>query len=124
MNIAVQEFRLAGLAQACAFPGLAPRNTVTNSTKNPKVSCICRKQSNSGVCARLLQLCPTLQVYGPTGSCVHGILQARILAWVAMPSSRGSFDPGVEPMCPTLAGEFSITRATWEAPALGPQGRI
>ena len=25
------------------------------------------------------------------GSCVHGILQARILEWVAMPSSRGSW---------------------------------
>ena len=25
----------------------------------------------------------------PPGSCVHGILQARILEWVAMPSSRG-----------------------------------
>ena len=27
----------------------------------------------------------------PPGSSVHGILQARILEWVAMPSSRGSF---------------------------------
>ena len=26
----------------------------------------------------------------PPGYCVHGILQARILEWVAMPSSRGS----------------------------------
>ena len=25
------------------------------------------------------------------------ILQARILEWVAMPSSRGSSDPGIEP---------------------------
>ena len=29
----------------------------------------------------------------PPGSSVRGILQARILAWVAMPSSRGSFQP-------------------------------
>ena len=28
--------------------------------------------------------------YSPAGSSVHGILQARILEWVAMPSSRGS----------------------------------
>ena len=28
--------------------------------------------------------------YSPPGSSVHGILQARILEWVAMPSSRGS----------------------------------
>ena len=43
--------------------------------------------------AELLQLCPTLcnlMDYNPPGSFVHGILQARILEWVAMPSSRGS----------------------------------
>ena len=28
--------------------------------------------------------------FSPPGSSVHGILQARILEWVAMPSSRGS----------------------------------
>ena len=27
----------------------------------------------------------------PPGSSVHGVLQARILEWVAMPSSRGFF---------------------------------
>ena len=30
----------------------------------------------------------------PPGSSVHGILQARILEWVAMPSSRVSSQPG------------------------------
>ena len=29
----------------------------------------------------------------PSGSSVHGILQARILEWVAMPASRGSSPP-------------------------------
>jgi len=29
----------------------------------------------------------------PPGSSVHGILQARILEWIAMPSSRGSSQP-------------------------------
>ena len=29
----------------------------------------------------------------PPGSSVQGILQARILEWVAMPSSRGSSQP-------------------------------
>ena len=43
--------------------------------------------------AKLLQSCPTL--CDPTdcslpGSSVHGIIQARILEWVAMPSSKGS----------------------------------
>ena len=33
----------------------------------------------------------------PPGSCVHGILQARTLEWVAMPSSRALPDPRMEP---------------------------
>ena len=31
--------------------------------------------------------------FSPAGPSVHGILQARILEWVAMPSSRGSSQP-------------------------------
>ena len=45
-------------------------------------------------CAKLLQLCPTLwdpMDCRPPDSSVHGILQARILEWVAMPSSRWIF---------------------------------
>ena len=45
------------------------------------------------VCAELLQLCPTFcdsMDYSLAGSSVHGILQAKILEWVAMPSTRGS----------------------------------
>ena len=43
------------------------------------------------------------------GSSVHGILQARILEWVAMPSSGDLPDPGIElefPPSPALAGRF------------------
>ena len=43
--------------------------------------------------AKLLQSCPTLcdpRDLSLTGSSVHGILQARILEWVAVLSSRGS----------------------------------
>ena len=46
--------------------------------------------------AKSLQSCPTLcSPLGCSlpGSSVHGILQARILEWVAMPSSRGSSRP-------------------------------
>ena len=45
---------------------------------------------------KLLQLCPTLcdpVGCSPPGSYVHGILQARVLEWVAVSSSRGSFPP-------------------------------
>ena len=34
-----------------------------------------------------------LMDYSPPGSSVHEILQARILEWVSMPSSRGSSRP-------------------------------
>ena len=46
--------------------------------------------------AKSIQLCPTLcdpMDYSSPGSSVHGILQAKILEWVAMPSSRGSSQP-------------------------------
>ena len=49
------------------------------------------------VCALSLQLYSTLcdpMDCSPPGSSVLGILQARILEWVAMPSSRGSSLPG------------------------------
>ena len=39
-----------------------------------------------------LTLCDPMDC-SPPGSSVHGILQARILEWVAMPSSRGSSQP-------------------------------
>ena len=34
--------------------------------------------------------------YSLPGFSVHGILQARILDWVAIPFSRGSANPGIE----------------------------
>ena len=39
-----------------------------------------------------IQLCSPMD-HGPPGSSVHGILQARIQEWVAMPSSKGSSRP-------------------------------
>ena len=40
-----------------------------------------------------VQLFATPVDCSPPGSSVHGILQARILEWVAIPSSRGSSQP-------------------------------
>ena len=51
-------------------------------------------------------------------SSVHGILQANILQWVAIPSPGDFPNSGIELMSltsPTLAGGFFTTRATWEA---------
>ena len=59
--------------------------------------------------ANLLQLCPA--VCDPVdcslpGSSVHGILQARILEWVAISFSGRSSPTGIEPAFPALAGRF------------------
>ena len=51
---------------------------------------------NEFVQAKSLQSCLTLCKpvdYSPPSSSVHGILQARIREWVALPSSRGSSSP-------------------------------
>ena len=60
--------------------------------------------------AKSLQSGPTLCDpidCSPPGFSVHGILQARILEWVAMPSSRGSalLDPEIEPTSPALQAD-------------------
>ena len=52
--------------------------------------------------------------YRPPGSSVHGILQARILEWVAMPSSRGSSQPRNQTGVSCNAGGFFTTWATME----------
>ena len=55
------------------------------------------------VCAQSLQSCLTLcdpVGCSPPGSSAHGIFQARILEWVAVPSSRDSSqgsNPGIQP---------------------------
>ena len=54
------------------------------------------------------------------GSSVHGIFQARILEWTAMPSSRGSSqstDGTCNSYIPALAGRSSTTSVTWKAQA-------
>ena len=74
------------------------------------------------VYVKSLQSCPTL--CNPTdcslpGSSVHGILQARTVEWVAMPSSRGSSQPRDQTSIshlPALAGGFFTTNTIWEAP--------
>ena len=57
-------------------------------------------------------------VCSPPGSSVHGILQARILEWVAMPSSRASSRPRdethVSVFCGPCTGKRILYhRATW-----------
>ena len=43
----------------------------------------------------------------PPDSSVLGILQARILEWVAIPFSKDLPNPGIEPRSPTLQADSS-----------------
>ena len=58
-----------------------------------------------------------------SGSSVHGILQARILEWVAMPFSRGSSQPRDQTWVSRIAGGRFIVRATREAQKRRPTER-
>ena len=51
----------------------------------------------------------------PKDYTVHGILQARILEWVAFPFSRGSYQPRDQTQVSHIAGEFFTNWAIREA---------
>ena len=70
------------------FPILGSYHIPYQKVLSPKI-CAC-------VHLKSLQSCPTLcnpMGYSPSGSSVRRILQARILEWVAMPSSKESPKP-------------------------------
>ena len=85
--------------------------------------------SSGGVVLRsVAQLCPTLRDpmdWGPPGSSVHGILQARILEWLAISYSRASSQDRdqAQVSCVSCIGRRILSHcATWEAPSssIGP----
>ena len=53
---------------------------------------------------KVAQWCLTL--CDPTDSIIYGILQARILEWVAFPFSRGSSQPRDQTQVSCIAGGF------------------
>ena len=86
-----------------------------SALKNKQMESVC-------VCSKTLQSCLTL--FHPVdcslpGSSVHGILQARILEWVAMPSSRGSSPPR-DQTCLSPAGGFFLPLAPPGKPQIEP----
>ena len=70
------------------------------------------------------QLCPTLcdpMDCSPPGSLVHGIFQAWILEWVAIPFSRGSSQPRDRTQVSHIVSRCFTIWATREAPKImGP----
>ena len=73
--------------------------------------------SSSSLCS-VAKSCPTLwdpMDFSPPGSSVHGILQARILEWVAIFSSRGSSWPRDWAPVSCTSRPVLYHWATWEA---------
>ena len=75
------------------------------------------------VCACLLSCFSCVQICDPMhcsrpGSSVHGILQARILEWVAMPSSRGSSGARDQTCISCIAGRFFTAKPLGKPPAV------
>ena len=74
-----------------------------------------------------IQLFVTPLDYSPPGSSVHGILQARILEWVAIPFSRGSSWPRdrTRISCLSCIGrQILYCSATWEGLKISTQMQI
>ena len=69
--------------------------------------------SNMNVKVKVTQLCPPLCNH--MDYTVHGILQARILEWVAFPFSRGSSQPRDWTQVSHIDSEFFTSWATREA---------
>ena len=98
------------LCYACSFRGIDPL----------VVTFMCVWLLIAHLCARSLQLCPTLcdtMDCSPPGSSVHGILQARILEWVACCPPGDLPDPGVKPTSPALQVD-SLPLSHWGSPWL------
>ena len=71
--------------------------------------------------SEVAQSCPTLcnpMDCSLQGSSLHGILQARILEWIAYPFSRGSSDPGVD------QGLLHCREIVYQLSYQGSSGRI
>ena len=96
---------------------------LSNVSKSGHQSVWAKPENVRRVCAcvhaNLLQLSPALcypMDSSPQSSSVQGILQARILEWVAVPSPPGDLPvPGIKLLSPTLEGGFFSTSTTWEA---------
>ena len=100
-------------------PALAGRFFTTEPSGKPRWSTNPYRCWKIKKKVRVTQSCPTLYIsmdYSQLVSSVHGILQARILEWVASPSSRGSSPPRDRTLISYVSCGFFTSSATWEAP--------
>ena len=87
-----------------------PEYTFTGQCRQPSPPAL---SSHTCMRAKSLQSCLTLcgpVDYSPPGSSVRGILQARMLEWVAVPASRGSSRPTDQ----TRTSQFYTSSTTWQ----------
>ena len=72
-------------------------------------------------CACMLSCFSCVQLFVNLWTVAHQahMSMARILEWVAMPSSKGSFQPRNQTRISYVASGFFTHRATWEATFLG-----
>ena len=88
------------------------KDSVKKKTRDPK--CVpCAKAHDTNTLVKVAQSCPTL--CNPMDYTVCGILQARILEWVAFPFSRVLSQPKDQTQVSCFAGRFFTSWATREA---------
>ena len=87
-------------------------NSTPSPAENPPVTPQC--VSACSVTQSRQTLCSPMNCSQP-GSSVHGVLQARILEWVAIPFSRGSSQSRVRTQDSWIAGGFSTTDSPGKA---------
>ena len=82
---------------------------LSSSTNHPFLSALSAGRTNHGKCESVshsvLFLCNPTNC-SPPGSSVHGILQARISEWVAIPFSRGSSQIKDQTWVSCIVGRF------------------
>ena len=83
----------------------------SGSLEGPCLALSWKKESESEVAQSCLTLCDPIDCNLP-GSSIHGILQARILEWVAVSFSRGFSWPRDRTWVSFIAGRFFSVRAT------------
>ena len=92
-------------------PGWCNLEIKSSSKPDPKLSL---NYITSKVKVKVTQSC--LALCDPLDCIVHGILQARILEWIALPFSRWSSQPMDQTQVSHIAGRFFTSWATTEDP--------
>ena len=111
-------FQVTGYTGTCPHGGMPGSLLGRKEPRTGSVWLWASPLASQCMCVNSLQSGPTLPDpidYSLPGSSVHGILQARILEWGAMPSSRSPSWPKDWAQVSSIAGRFFTVWATGEA---------